>query len=348
MMVLNRFLTVYVVNQLQDNSRLKETMVLVGASDQAYKIIHHMQQTMPPEIDLIGIFDDRYDRVPEDIEGCKVLGSTDDLISYVRANQIDRIVITLPWSAEERIIFLLRKLRTVPVRIDLCPSGVIWNSSAADVQRVGGIPLVTVANARIGKDTRLVKWIEDITLALILLVFLTPILLIIGLLVRLDSPGPALFRQHRFGFNNEVFTVYKFRSMRTDQPKDTNVVQATRNDPRVTRLGRFLRRSSLDELPQILNVLKGQMSIVGPRPHAVPHNIMYGDIIDEYFARHNVKPGITGWAQVNGFRGETDTEEKMRKRVECDLYYVDNWSLMLDLKIILLTVARIWFQDSAY
>jgi putative colanic acid biosynthesis UDP-glucose lipid carrier transferase len=167
---------------------------------------------------------------------------------------------------------------------------------------------------------------------------LIPILALIALAIKLDSPGPVFFRQRRYGFNNNAIVVWKFRTMKADMVRDDTVVpQATRNDPRVTRVGRFLRRTSLDELPQIFNVLRGEMSLVGPRPHAVAHNEQYAKIIDDYLSRHRVKPGITGWAQVNGLRGETDTPEKMRERVQFDLYYIDNWSFWLDLKIMALT-----------
>jgi putative colanic acid biosynthesis UDP-glucose lipid carrier transferase len=193
----------------------------------------------------------------------------------------------------------------------------------------------------------LVKRVEDIILCSMLILFLAPVLVLAALAVKLSSPGPALFRQERYGFNNEIFNVYKFRSM-YHNPNVTVVAQASRRDPRVTAVGRFLRRSSIDELPQLFNVLEGSMSLVGPRPHAVPHNVEYGRIIAGYNARHNVKPGITGWAQVNGHRGETDTAEKMRQRVECDLYYIEHWSLFFDFKVMILTAVKIWFQKSAY
>jgi putative colanic acid biosynthesis UDP-glucose lipid carrier transferase len=193
-----------------------------------------------------------------------------------------------------------------------------------------------------------VKAAEDRILATLILLLALPTLLTIAALVKLDSSGPVLFRQRRFGFKNDVFTVLKFRSMAADADRDGTVPQATRGDPRVTRLGAFLRRHSLDELPQFLNVIKGDMSIVGPRPHAVAHNEQYAGLIDDYLVRHKVKPGITGWAQVNGLRGETDTIEKMEARVQHDLYYVDNWSLLFDLRIILLTLFVGFRSDQAY
>jgi Undecaprenyl-phosphate glucose phosphotransferase len=178
---------------------------------------------------------------------------------------------------------------------------------------------------------------EDRLVGALLLLLGSPLLALIALAIKLDSRGPVFFRQRRYGFNNNAIVVWKFRTMR-DQPEDETVVpQATRNDPRVTAMGRILRRTSLDELPQIFNVLRGEMSLVGPRPHAVAHNEQYATVIDDYLSRHRVKPGITGWAQVNGLRGETDTPEKMRQRVQHDLYYIDNWSFWFDLKILALT-----------
>jgi putative colanic acid biosynthesis UDP-glucose lipid carrier transferase len=193
-----------------------------------------------------------------------------------------------------------------------------------------------------------VKRLEDLIISSIILLLISPLLALIALAIKLDSKGPVIFKQRRHGFNNQVFEVYKFRSMTVADSASTQVVQATRDDVRVTRIGKFLRRSSLDELPQLFNVLLGHMSIVGPRPHAVQHNIEYGAIISEYFARHNVKPGITGWAQINGLRGETDTVDKMHRRVQFDLHYIEHGSLLLDLKIIIMTSLAVWFQANAY
>ena len=185
-------------------------------------------------------------------------------------------------------------------------------------------------------------------IAALLLILLLPVFAIIALAIKLDSQGPVFFRQKRYGFNNNPITVFKFRTMFTGPAEESSVPQARRNDPRVTRLGALLRRSSLDELPQLFNVLRGEMSLVGPRPHAVAHNEQYAKVIDDYLSRHRVKPGITGWAQINGLRGETDTPDKMRRRVQYDLYYIDNWSLFFDLKILLLTPFVGFVNRNAY
>lgn len=195
---------------------------------------------------------------------------------------------------------------------------------------------------------RALKWLEDKILALVALAVFAPLMLLIAVAVKLTSPGPVLFRQKRDGWNGEVVEVYKFRTMVVHQENDGQVIQARRNDARVTPLGRILRSTSLDELPQLINVLQGRMSLVGPRPHAVAHNQLYRSLIPRYMLRHKVKPGITGWAQIHGLRGETDTLDKMEKRVRADLFYIENWSLWLDLRILLLTVVRGFFSRNAY
>lgn len=328
--------------------QLAERIVLVGANDVADKTIASILATPRSGIEILGMFEDRVNRPLPALSGVPVIGGTDDLLTYVRTNRVDRIVVTLPWINSERINELLKKLRTVPVRVDLVPHDVVWQFPAIDMERLAGVPVLTIANAKVDEQIGVIKRLEDIVISSLLILIASPILALVAIAIRLDSKGPVIFRQKRHGFNNEIFEVYKFRSMRQADSMSANVVQATKGDPRVTRVGRFLRKSSLDELPQLFNVLLGTMSIVGPRPHAVQHNHQYAEIITEYFARHNVKPGITGWAQVNGLRGETDTDDKMRRRVEYDLHYIEHWSLLLDLKIILMTAVAVWFQDTAY
>jgi len=341
----NRLAVAKAIRHLQGLGHLRDTVAVVGSSELATTIVSSFTKgSSPAEVNLIGRFDDAC--WPE--AGVRPTGTIDELIALARHTRIDRIILALPGAYEDRAPALLSRLRNAPARIDLCLSANIWRFGSADANRLCGVPLITVANSRIDSDITVMKSIEDRVFSGLLLVLLAPLLLLLALLIKLDSRGPALFRQPRYGQNNRVFNVYKFRSMRQDAPVSAEIRQATRDDPRVTRLGRFLRRSSLDELPQLLNVIKGEMSLIGPRPHAVPHNIKYAGLIDEYHARHNLKPGITGWAQVNGLRGETDTDDKMRRRVEFDLYYVENWSFMLDVKIIWMTLFKVWTQDSAY
>jgi Undecaprenyl-phosphate glucose phosphotransferase len=347
LLTMNRIIVRNIIVRAVDTRLLSESIVIVGANEHAEKMIDKLQQKAS-HVNIVGIFDDRTERPGPSSLMTSIVGSTDELISYLRTHRVDRVVVTLPWLATDRINGILKKLRTVPVRIDLVPNDIIWQFSGIEMETLGGVPVLTIANGRVDRQVGVIKRAEDILLSFSLLLLTSPLLLLIACAIKLDSRGPVFFKQRRHGFNNQIFEVYKFRSMSVSEPTTNKVEQATRNDARVTPVGRFLRRSSLDELPQLINVLLGQMSVVGPRPHAVQHNVEYGSIISEYFARHNVRPGITGWAQINGLRGETDTVEKMHRRVDADLYYIENWSLMLDIRIIFLTALTVWFQENAY
>jgi Undecaprenyl-phosphate glucose phosphotransferase len=239
----------------------------------------------------------------------------------------------------------------LPLTIRLCPDWIGFQVLHREVVQLSGVPLLTLAEQPLSGWRLLLKDLVDRVLALMILIMAAPLLLGIAVAIKLDTRGPVFYRQQRHGFNREVIQIFKFRTMYADRCDDgigAPVIQATKNDTRITRVGRYLRCSSLDELPQVLNVLKGDMSIVGPRPHAVAHNEYYGTLIDTYLARHKVKPGITGWAQVNGLRGETDTLDKMEKRVQHDLYYITNWSLWLDAKIVLQTLFVSFVDRAAY
>jgi len=348
LLLVNRVTITQIVHRAQQAQKMTESIVVVGATDRAEMLIGAIDGMKNSNIDVLGVFDDRVQRqFPMSLRP-RMLGSTNTLLNFIRSNHVDRVVVALPWIGTERIEALLKKLRTVPVRIDLVPNNVVWQFPAIKMERLAGVPLLTIANGRVDEQLGLLKRLEDLIVSSLLLVLSSPLMVLIGLAIKLDSAGPVIFKQRRHGFNNQVFEVYKFRSMTVADSASAEVKQATKNDCRVTRVGWFLRRTSLDELPQLFNVLFGHMSIVGPRPHAVQHNLEFGAIISEYFGRHNVKPGITGWAQVNGLRGETDTVEKMHRRVEHDLHYIEHWSLMLDLKIILMTGFAVWFQETAY
>jgi Undecaprenyl-phosphate glucose phosphotransferase len=216
------------------------------------------------------------------------------------------------------------------------------------VTLVGGLPLLDMLQRPFSRWGYLAKTVEDYALAALLTILTAPLMLVIALAIWLDSPGPIIFRQKRYGFNNGTIEIFKFRTMRMDQDESHRATQARRDDPRLTRVGRWLRRTSLDELPQLFNVLRGEMSVVGPRPHMVEHNQQYAVLIETYLARHRVKPGITGWAQVNGWRGETDTLEKMERRLRHDLYYIENWSLAFDVRILIRTLLVGWIHPNAY
>jgi exopolysaccharide biosynthesis polyprenyl glycosylphosphotransferase len=247
---------------------------------------------------------------------------------------------------------MLRKLWVLPVDIRLSAHQSKLRLRPRSYSYIGSVPVLAVTDRPIADWDVVFKWLFDKIVGTTLLVLLSPVMLATALAVRLDSRGPAFFRQRRYGFNNELIEVFKFRSMYVDQSDPTASRLATRNDPRVTRVGRFIRKTSLDELPQLINVvLKGDLSLVGPRPHAVnasAEHRRYDDLIDGYFARHRVKPGITGWAQVCGWRGETDTLEKIQKRVEHDLYYIENWSVFFDLYILAITPFALAKTENAY
>jgi Undecaprenyl-phosphate glucose phosphotransferase len=249
------------------------------------------------------------------------------------------------------VLQILRKLRSLPVDIRLAPDLVGFRLLHASYSHVGGVPLLNVFHKPLTDWKLIAKEIEDRVLAFLLLLFLAPLFLVVALAIKVDSRGPVFFRQKRYGFNNHLIGVYKFRSMYHELSDQKAEKLVTRNDPRVTRVGAFLRKTSIDELPQLFNVLFGEMSIVGPRPHALSAKAadrLYEEVVAEYAARHRVKPGITGWAQVMGWRGETDTIEKIQKRVEHDLYYIENWSLAFDIKILVLTFFAVLKPENAY
>lgn len=280
--------------------------------------------------------------------GVPVLGGLLDVADYVARERVDQVWIALPLKDQDKVESLLHALRHSLVDIRFVPDIFGFRLLNHSVTEVAGFPVMNLSATPMVGVNRLVKALEDRLLALLILLLISPLLLLIALGVKLSSPGPVLFKQKRLGWDGQHFKVYKFRSMVVHQETGGLLTQASRGDARITPFGAFLRRTSLDELPQFYNVLKGTMSIVGPRPHAISHNEQYKDLVDDYMQRHKVKPGITGWAQINGWRGETDTLEKMRKRVEYDLYYIENWSLWFDLRIILLTVFKGFISKNAY
>ena len=243
---------------------------------------------------------------------------------------------------------VVRRLSTIPANVRLCPDLPPLTVAPREVGMLFGQPVLTVYRRPLTGWNQIAKRAEDLVIATLVLILVAPLMALVALLIRLDSPGPVLFRQKRLGFNNNVIVIFKFRTMKHRPVPEADVAQARRNDPRVTRVGAFLRRSSIDELPQLFNVLRGEMSLVGPRPHALAHNDQYAALIDEYLGRHRLQPGITGWAQVNGFRGETATLDKMQRRVEHDLAYIDDWSLLLDLKILVMTAFHGIIDRNAY
>ncbi len=325
--------------------QLSRKIVVVGAGDQAKRFLNQVQLRKEPWISLVGVFDDRNGRVGPSFNGFPVLGNLNGLLDYVRKNRVDDIIITLPWHADQRLIEIIENLKELPVHIRLGSDLAGFLYPHSNYSSICGVPMLDMVSKPLDGWRYVLKGVEDRILGLFFLVLFSPLMLLIALAIKLENKGPVIFRQKRYGFNNKPFMVFKFRSMHHNGTPETKVVQAKPNDPRITPFGKFLRRTSLDELPQILNVLNGSMSLVGPRPHPIVLDEEFSKIIGGYFARHRVKPGITGWAQVNGLRGETDILEKMEARVKHDIYYIENWSLLFDAKILLMTVPAVLQRD---
>ncbi|MGE5640085.1 MAG: undecaprenyl-phosphate glucose phosphotransferase [Clostridia bacterium] len=327
--------------------RLRRTAVIAGANDLGRRLAATFAADPLLGMRFAGYFDDRTSGRLAGVPAEQNLGSLESLADYCRANPVDVIYIALPMASQPRILSLLEKLRDTTASIYFVPDIFVYDLIQARVDSIGGLPVVAVCETPFTGINGLVKTASDFVIASLVLLFILPMLVAIAIGVKLSSPGPVLFKQRRYGVDGRKIVVYKFRSMTVAEDGDV-VRQATRNDSRVTKFGAFLRKTSLDELPQFINVLQGRMSVVGPRPHAIAHNELYRKLIRGYMVRHKVKPGITGLAQVNGFRGETDTVEKMKGRVEYDLAYLRDWSLLLDLQIILKTVWVVLKKQNAY
>jgi putative colanic acid biosynthesis UDP-glucose lipid carrier transferase len=326
-----------------------QTVAIVGARELGANLARTIQHAPWMGMKAVGFFDDRAPSGTRPLTRgpLAVVGNLDDLVTQARDGRIDVVYITLPMRAEQRIQQLISRLSDTTVSVYVVPDVFMFDLMNAGWSQVGDLPAVGVFESPFYGVDSWIKRIEDIILASVILLLAAVPMAIIATLVKLTSPGPVIFKQRRYGLKGEKIEVWKFRTM-TVCEDGNDVAQATRCDPRITPLGSFLRRTSLDELPQFINVLQGRMSIVGPRPHAVAHNEQYRKLIDGYMLRHKVKPGITGWAQVNGWRGETETVEKMRIRVDHDLAYIRNWSLWLDIKIILATVLKGFSSKNAY
>lgn len=323
------------------------SVVMVGVNELSVKLAERVLENPDLRMEVNGFFDDRdASRQPAD-QAVPLLGGMSDIPSYVRKNNINTIFISQPISAQPRIRKLLNELQDTTASIYFLPDIYVFDLIQARFDSVAGLPVVAICESPFTGINNMIKRGSDFVLALLIQIMLLPVMLGIAIAIKSTSPGPVIFRQRRYGLDGEEIMVYKFRSM-TVCEDGARVVQATKDDQRVTRVGAFLRRTSLDELPQFFNVLQGRMSIVGPRPHAVAHNELYRKQIKGYMLRHKVRPGITGWAQVNGFRGETDTLDKMEARIAYDLDYLRRWSLLLDLWIIARTVGVVLKRDNAY
>jgi Undecaprenyl-phosphate glucose phosphotransferase len=324
------------------SGRLMRRTAVVGGGPAGAELIELLAVDRTSDVVLVGVFDDRTDeRTPDFVAGLPKLGTVDDLVEFARRTRIDLIIFTLPITAEARILDMMKRLEVLPVDIRLSAHSNQLQLRPRSYSYLGSVPMIDVLDRPIADWDIIAKALFDRGVGWLLLILLSPLMLGTALVIKATSKGPAFFRQKRYGFNNELIEVFKFRSMYVDQCDSTASKLVTKGDPRVTPVGRFIRKTSIDELPQLFNVaIKGNLSLVGPRPHALhasAENRLYNEVVDGYFARHRVKPGITGWAQINGWRGETDTAEKIQQRVAHDLYYIENWSVMLDVAILVRT-----------
>jgi putative colanic acid biosynthesis UDP-glucose lipid carrier transferase len=339
------------VISMKNNQR---TAVIVGGNDIGIYLAQQFINNPYLGTRIIGFFDDRSSARLQAKAGVQVndlpvpiKGRLCDLAEFVKQNHVEAIYLALPMTTQLRILHLLDDLKDTTASIYFVPDIFITDLIQGRLGSVGDIPVVAVCETPFTGVNGVIKRTSDIVFSLFILILLLPVMLILVIGIKLSSPGPVIFKQRRYGLDGKEILVYKFRSM-TSCDDGAVVKQATKNDQRVTRFGAFMRRTSLDELPQFLNVLQGRMSIVGPRPHAVAHNETYRKLIKGYMVRHKVRPGITGWAQVNGYRGETETIEKMEKRIKYDLEYLRNWSLSLDLWIIVKTALVALRDQNAY
>ena len=337
-LVLNRLVVWRLIKSLYAAGRFATPVVIVGARESLSRLIPHLSSEVGKTINLVGIYDTDEPN----------FNAFEQIALASRYNAIDEVLIPLPWTNVVPLEALLRPLRNLPIAVRLIPEVPRTTFSCLSFSERCGLPAISVIERPLTDFQAALKRMEDLVISSVALAIAGPLMLLIAALIKLDSPGPVLFRQDRWGFNARKISVLKFRTMKTAACDDPAVPQAVRNDARVTRVGRILRKTSLDELPQLLNVLRGNMSLVGPRPHAVAHNERYMALIDNYLGRHRVKPGITGLAQVNGCRGITDTIDKMERRVAYDLHYIDTWSILLDVKVMILTVFVGFFNRNAF
>lgn len=335
---------------LRQQGRNSRTVVIAGAGDLGRRLAKNVVDTPWLGMRLLGFFDDRVTgeiSLPADRRSYPVLGTLDDMIKFVQGNQVNMVYLALPLRAEDRLKEVVECLQDTTASVYYVPDVFTFSLLSSSFTDLRGIPLIALWETPFFGVNGWLKRAEDLVIASLILILVSPLLIFIALGVKLSSPGPIIFKQRRYGLDGHEIIVHKFRTMKVceDGP---DICQATKDDARITRFGGWLRRTSLDELPQFFNVLTGSMSIVGPRPHAVAHNEYYRRLIPGYMLRHKVRPGLTGWAQINGWRGETETLEKMEKRVEYDLDYLRYWSIWFDVKIICLTIFRSFKDGHAY
>jgi Undecaprenyl-phosphate glucose phosphotransferase len=341
-----------VVRHWTRQGRLFRRAAIYGGGTITESLISELEVDLDSDVRIMGVFDDRGDdRVDRIISGYPRLGGLNQLVEFARRTRLDVVIIALPITAERRLSQVARLLSILPAEVKIPAHSTELRFTRDTYSHVGNVAMIDLLEKPIADWGGVAKWAFDKVVGLLALLLLAPVMLAVAIAIRLDSPGRVLFRQKRHGFNNELIEIFKFRSMYVDRCDANAVNLVTKQDSRVTRVGRFIRKTSLDELPQLFNVINGSLSLVGPRPHALQAKAagrLYAAVVDGYFGRHKVKPGITGWAQIHGWRGETDTPEKIQKRVEHDIYYIENWSLLLDVYILFKTPFALLKSDNAY
>lgn len=351
-LVLGRNFVAFAIRRWARDGTMERRAVIVGGGAAAEQLIRALEQQPDNDVRICGIFDDRDDRrSPPIVAGYPKLGNISQLVEFARLVRIDMLIISLPLTAEKRVMDMLKKLWVLPVDIRLAAHSSELRFRPRAYSRIGSVQMLDIFDRPINDWDSVAKRAFDVVFSLLGILVFWPIMLATAIAIKATSKGPVFFMQKRHGFNNEVINVIKFRSMYADQSDPAARVVVTKGDPRVTPVGRFIRRTSIDELPQFFNALRGDLSLVGPRPHAVmaqTDDKLFAEVVDGYFARHRVKPGVTGWAQINGWRGEVDDDEKIKQRTAFDLYYIENWSLLFDLKILFLTPFRLLNSENAY
>lgn len=328
------------LRQWRAKGMLTRWVAVVGAGQQGQRVVRHFAESDDPSVALAGVFDDRRSRVPNQIGDNPVRGTVDDLLKVVQSEPVDEVIIALPWSAESRLLELMQKLRTAPVHVRLSPDAIAFRFPHRPTSALHGVNMLNVFDRPVSNWSSTAKRLEDLVLGTLCLVFVAPLAGAIALAIRIESGEPVFTRQQHYGFDNEVFDAFTFRTARHKTSGNDKGRRSAADDMGRTRIGRFLWKTGLDALPNLLNVLRGTMSIVGPRARrgdAKSSPLPYEEIVNEYFARHRIKPGITGWAQVNGWWDETLSHEQTERRIEWDIEYVERWSLWLDLRIIIIT-----------
>jgi Undecaprenyl-phosphate glucose phosphotransferase len=352
LLLLTRLMAARTIRRWARNGTMERRALIVGGGKPAEDLIRSLEMQPDNDIRICGIFDDRDDtRSPPIVAGYPKLGTVAELTEFARIARIDMLIVSLPLTAETRVLSMLKKVWVLPVDIRLSAHSNHLRFRPRAYSFIGSVPMLDILDKPINDWDSVAKRAFDVVFSLLGIIVFSPVMLATAIAIKLDSPGPVLFKQLRHGFNNENIEVYKFRSMYTDRCDPTARDAVVKDDPRVTKVGRFIRKTSIDELPQFFNVLSGRLSLVGPRPHAVSaqtRDRLYTEVVEGYFARHKVKPGVTGWAQINGWRGEIDSDEKIKMRTEFDLHYIENWSLWFDLKILFLTPIRLLKTDNAY